>query len=55
MEEYKLEIALQLVEQLTDLLDGNEYQQFFYQHIIPVEVELKRQLTNIQYHSTIQE
>jgi hypothetical protein len=54
-EEYKLEVALQLVEELSNLIEGNEYEQFFVSHLVPVKVELERQLTNIQYHSTIQE
>ena len=53
--EYKLEVALQLVEELTNLIEHNEYEQFFVSHLLPVEFELKRQLTNLQTHSTIKE
>jgi hypothetical protein len=44
--EQKLKDALQHINELTDLIEGNEYQQFLYQHLISIEVELKRQLTN---------
>ena len=54
-EEYKFEVALQLVEELTNLLEHNEYEQFFTSHLLPVEFEIKRQLTNLQTHSKIKE
>ena len=53
--EYKLEVSLQLVEELANLIEENEYEQFFTQHLIPIKVELERQLTNIQYHSNIKQ
>lgn len=53
--EYKLQVSIQLVEELSNLIEGNEYEMFFSQHLIPIKIELERQLTNIQYHSTIQE
>jgi predicted RNA-binding protein with EMAP domain len=53
--EHKLVVALQLVEELSHLIEGNEYEQFFTQHLIPVDFELKRQLTNLQYQSKIKE
>jgi TorA maturation chaperone TorD len=53
--EYKLEVALQLVEELTKLVEHNEYEQFFAQHLIPIKYEIIRQLTNLQTHSTIKE
>jgi hypothetical protein len=51
----KLILGLQQIDNLTSLLEGNEYQQFLYSHLISVEVELKRQLTNIPQSSIIQE
>lgn len=53
--EYKLEVSLQLVEELANLIEDNEYEQFLSQHLISMKVELERQLTNIQFHSTIKE
>jgi hypothetical protein len=52
-EEYKLEVALRLIEELTNLIEGNEYEQFLCQHLIPTKYELERQLTNLQHHSKI--
>jgi len=48
-------LALQQVENLISLLGGNEYEQYFYSHLIPIQVELKRQLTNSQNSSKIKE
>jgi hypothetical protein len=48
-------LALQQIENLTSLLQGNEYEQYLYSHLIPIEVELKRQLTNLQNSSKIKE
>jgi len=42
----KLILALQQVENLTMLLEHNEYQKFFYGHLISMQVELKRQIGN---------
>lgn len=43
----KLVLALQQVQNLVSLLEGNEYQSFIYSHLISIECELKRQLSNI--------
>jgi hypothetical protein len=42
----KLLLALQQIDNLTSLLEGNEYQQFLYGHLINIQVELKRQLSH---------
>lgn len=47
--------ALELVDELTDLIEGNEYQMFFSQHLIPIRVEIQRQLTNCLKSSKIKE
>jgi hypothetical protein len=47
--EEKLESALQKIEEVTELITNNEYEQFFVSHILPVEFEIKRQLTNIRH------
>jgi hypothetical protein len=54
-EELKLILAQTQIKNLTSLLEGNEYQQFLYSHLISIDVELQRQLTNIQHHSKIKE
>jgi hypothetical protein len=47
----KLIFALQQIHNLTSLLSGNENQQFLYSHLISIQCELERQLTNLT-HST---
>lgn len=42
-----LSIALAQVENLTLLLEGNEYKTFLYNHLIPIKYELQRQLNNL--------
>ena len=51
----KLILALQQIENITSLTEGNEYEQFFYSHLIPIQVELQRQLTNLTHSSKIKE
>jgi hypothetical protein len=51
----KLILALQQIDNLTSLLDGNEYQSFLYSHLISMKCELQRQLTNLTHSSTIKE
>jgi hypothetical protein len=43
-ENIKLILALQQIDNLTDLLKGNEYQNYLCGHLIQLQVELKRQL-----------
>ena len=49
----KLLLALDQIENLVSLIDGNEYQSYMYFHLIIVQVELKRQLTNLKHYSKI--
>lgn len=42
-----LSIALAQVENLTLLLEDNEYKTFLYNHLIPIKYELQRQLNNL--------
>jgi len=51
----KLLLGLQQIDNLTSLLEGNEYQSFLYSHLIQMKVELNRQLTNLQHSSKIKE
>lgn len=51
----KFLFALQHVENLTSLLEGNEYEKYFVSHLIPIQVELKRQLTNHKHSIKIKE
>jgi hypothetical protein len=54
-EELKLIIAKMQIQNLVSLIEGNEYQQFLYSRLISIDVELQRQLTNIQHRSKIKE
>jgi hypothetical protein len=41
-----------------NLMDGNEYQTYFYRNLIPIQVELERQLnllTNTNPYSKMEE
>lgn len=52
-EQTKLLFALMQIESLASLLEGNEYQSFLYSHLISMQVELQRQLTNLKHSTTI--
>lgn len=54
-DQLKIILALQQIDNITELLRGNEYQQFLYGKLISIRVELDRQLTNLAYHSKIKE
>jgi len=41
----RLTIALNQVENLSSLLENNEWKTFLYQHLIPLKYELQRQLS----------
>ena len=38
-------LALQQVENIVNLVEGNEYEKFFNSHLISLQCELKRQLS----------
>ena len=57
-QEQKLTQALENVEELMNLTEGNEYQSYLYRHLIMIQVELERQLsclTNTSSHTKIKE
>jgi len=54
-EETKFIFSLMQVENLSKLVEGNEYEKFFASHLIPIKVELERQLTNLKHSSKIKE
>lgn len=45
-EKTKLLLALQQIDNLSKLLEGNQYQQFLYSKLIGIQVELQRQLSH---------
>jgi hypothetical protein len=51
--EVKFILALKQVENISSLLAGNEYEKFFISHLVPMKVELQRQLTNLSHSSKI--
>ena len=38
-------LALQQVENIVNLVEGNEYEKFFNSHLISLQCELQRQLS----------
>ena len=49
-EKARLLLALQQINNITKLIQDNQYRDFMYGKLVSVEVELQRQLTNITYH-----
>ena len=45
-EQTKLILALQQIDNLTKLLEGNEYHDFLYSKLISAQIELQRQLSH---------
>lgn len=54
-EQSKLIIALMQVENLSKLVTDNEYEKFFVSHLVPIKIELERQLTNLNHSLKIKE
>ena len=51
----KLLFLLDQVDEIVELLKGNDYEEYFTSHLIPVHIELNRQLTNLSQSSKIKE
>jgi len=49
-EKERLLLALQQLNNITNLIQDNQYKQFLCGKLISVEVELQRQLNNMTYH-----
>ena len=45
----KLILALMQVENISNLMKDNEYEYFMVSHLIPLKVEMERQLSNINH------
>jgi hypothetical protein len=43
----KFILALMQIENISNLMKDNEYEQFMVSHLVPLEVEIKRQLSNL--------
>ena len=46
-EKTKLILALMQIDNISNLMKENEYEQFMVSHLIPLQVEMERQLTNL--------
>jgi hypothetical protein len=44
--EVKLILALQQIDNVSNLVVGNEYEHFMVSHLLPLKFELERQLLN---------
>ena len=51
----RLLLALHQIENLTSLLANNEYEKYLNSHLIQIQVELQRQLTNLKHSSKMKE
>jgi hypothetical protein len=47
-EKTKFIFALMQVENIRELVKGNEYEQFMVSHLIQLQYEIKRQLSNLK-------
>jgi len=47
-EEMKLHLALVQIGNLSQLFEGNEFEQFLHNKLVSVEVEVKRQISKYQ-------
>lgn len=54
-EETKFTLALMQAENIGKLIKNNEYEKFFVSHLVPIKIELERQLTNLNHSSKIKE
>jgi hypothetical protein len=44
----KFILALMQIENIINLMKDNEYEHFMVSHLVPLEVEIKRQLSNLK-------
>jgi hypothetical protein len=51
-EKTNLVFALMQVENISELLKGNEYEHYLSAHLLNIKYELERQLTNLQNYPT---
>ena len=53
--EMKILLALDQLDNIMNLVKGNQWEIFFSRHLIPVRIELRRQLTCCQDSAKIKE
>jgi hypothetical protein len=47
-EQYNILAALQQVDNITHLLEDNDWKEYIYSHLTPIRFELERQYQNLQ-------
>ena len=53
--EMKILLALNQIDNIMKLVKGNQWEIFFSRNLIPVRIELRRQLTFLQHSAKIKE
>jgi|LauGreDrversion4_2_1035121.scaffolds.fasta_scaffold400529_5 hypothetical protein len=51
----KILLALEQLENVMELVKGNQWEIFFSRQLIPAHIELRRQLTCLQHSAKIKE
>jgi hypothetical protein len=54
-DEMKILLALEQIDNVMELVKGNNWEIFFSRHLIPTHCELRRQLTCLQHSAKIKE
>ena len=54
-DEIKILLALQQIDNVMELVKGNNWEIFFSRQLIPTRYELRRQLTCLQHSAKIKE
>ena len=52
-DDIKILLALQQLDNIMELVKGNQWEIFFSRNLIPVRIELRRQLTCLQHSAKI--
>lgn len=50
-EEIKFIFALQQIENIGNLIEGNQYEKFFISHLLPMKFEIERQISCLTGHN----
>ena len=54
-EKTKLIFALMQIENISNLVEGNAFEKFMVSHLLPLKIEMERQLTNLSHSDNIKE
>jgi hypothetical protein len=49
-EKTKFILALLQIENISNLMKENEYEHFMVSHLMPMKIEIERQLSNLNRH-----